>query len=67
MPSAQAAGVMSRRRGVVPVSPLKPPALPLGLPLRVQLRAGNGQCWEETYSAAGTRQNGPTRFRATAD
>ncbi|MHC4416919.1 MAG: hypothetical protein ACYS0G_16755, partial [Planctomycetota bacterium] len=43
------------------------PALPLQLPLRVQLQAATGQCWEATYSEAGTKQNDERRFRAKAD
>jgi hypothetical protein len=43
------------------------PALPLPLPLRVQLHAGNGSCWEATYSAAGVKKNLPAEFKAKAD
>jgi cysteine-rich repeat protein len=43
------------------------PVLPLATPLRVQLLAGNGQCWEAVYSAAGVRRNLPAEFKAKAD
>jgi DNA-binding beta-propeller fold protein YncE len=41
------------------------PAMPLPLPLRVQLQAREGFCWEADYSAAPT--NTQERFRASAD
>ena len=37
--------------------------LPLGLPARVQLQSGNGQCWEATFDTAGTRANDGTQYR----
>mgnify|MGYP001264823600 CR=1 FL=1 len=40
------------------------PALPLATPLRVQLQAANGECWEARYLAAGVRGNTPKAFRA---
>jgi cysteine-rich repeat protein len=43
------------------------PALPLPLPLRVQLHAGNGNCWEASYSAAGVKKNDGITFKAKAD
>jgi cysteine-rich repeat protein len=43
------------------------PALPLPLPLRAQLHAGNGTCWEATYSATGLKKNTPAEFKAKAD
>jgi hypothetical protein len=41
------------------------PSFPVGLPLRAQLQAANGECWEATYSTTAT--NGPVRFSAKAD
>jgi 6-phosphogluconolactonase (cycloisomerase 2 family) len=41
------------------------PVLPLGLPVRVQLQASNGECWEATYSAA--QVNTSTGFVARPD
>lgn len=43
------------------------PALPLGLPVRVQLQGAHGPCWEATFSAAGARKNDAARFQGTAD
>jgi hypothetical protein len=43
------------------------PALPLPLPIRVQLLAGNGECWEATYSSAQFQTNTPTEFDGKAD
>ena len=43
------------------------PAPPLGLPLRVQLQAENGACFEATYSAVDVVRNEPGRFRTCAD
>jgi len=37
--------------------------LPLGLPARVQLQSGNGQCWEATFDSAGTSANDGTQYR----
>ena len=42
-----------------------PPAFPLGVPVRVQLQASNGECWEATYSAPAV--NNSTSFSATPD
>jgi hypothetical protein len=39
--------------------------LPFTAPVRVQLQADNGQCWEATYSTA-TRSNAP-QFQAKSD
>ena len=41
---------------------LSPPTLPLNLPVRVQLQAASGECWETIYSSA--RVNDTTRFKA---
>ena len=41
---------------------VRPPDMPLGLPLRVQLQGANGVCWEAVFGAATT--NEPGRFRA---
>jgi 6-phosphogluconolactonase (cycloisomerase 2 family) len=51
--------VRGKDRNVPPV------ALPLGLPVRVQLQASNGNCWDATYSAPAG--NTSSRFRARAD
>ena len=37
--------------------------LPLGLPARVQLQSGNGECWEATFDSAGTSANDSTQYR----
>jgi hypothetical protein len=47
--------------------PLGLPALPLPLPLRVQLQAREGMCWEARYSAAGVVENTVTEFQARPD
>jgi DNA-binding beta-propeller fold protein YncE len=41
------------------------PAMPLGLPVRVQLQSSLGECWEATYSAA--RANDSSHFVARPD
>jgi len=38
------------------------PALPLALPLRVQLQAESGACWEARFGATGVRENGAIVF-----
>jgi subtilisin family serine protease len=58
--TVSARGSLSSRRPAFPAPPLAPP-------LRVQLQAGNGQCWEATYSAAGVQRNSARQFRAQAD
>jgi hypothetical protein len=40
------------------------PTLPLATPLRVQLQAANGECWEARYLSAGVRKNTREMFRA---
>jgi hypothetical protein len=47
--------------------PLGLPGLPLPLPLRVQLQATEGMCWEGRYSAAGVVENTATEFHARPD
>ncbi|TMA72273.1 MAG: DUF4215 domain-containing protein [Deltaproteobacteria bacterium] len=42
---------------------LAPPALPLGLPTRVQLQSSNGGCWEALFSAAGMKKNATDAFK----
>jgi hypothetical protein len=42
------------------------PTLPLALPLRVQLHAASGACFQTAHSAAGVSQNDASRFRASA-
>jgi 6-phosphogluconolactonase (cycloisomerase 2 family) len=39
-----------------------PVALPLGLPVRVQLQAANGECWEAVYASA--TKSDASRFKA---
>lgn len=46
---------------------LSPPALPVPLPLRLQLHVRDGECAEAIYSPAGVIENSLTRFRALAD
>lgn len=41
--------------------------LPLALPVRAQLQAENGKCWEATFSAAGASSNTAQYFKAKAD
>ena len=41
------------------------PALPLGVPVRVQLQAANGECWETLYPTATV--NDGARFISRAD
>lgn len=43
------------------------PPLPLGFPLRVQLRASNGLCQESVYSSTGVQRNDGRRFTGRAD
>jgi 6-phosphogluconolactonase (cycloisomerase 2 family) len=43
---------------------LELPSLPLGLPVRAQLQASNGECWEATYSTANMSS---VRFSARPD
>jgi len=45
---------------------LETPALPLALPVRVQLQAENGECWEARYFELGTLRNDTSRFKAEA-
>jgi hypothetical protein len=40
------------------------PTLPLATPLRVQLQAANGECWEARYLVASVRGSTPKMFRA---
>jgi hypothetical protein len=46
---------------------LAPPALPLPLPVLVQVQDASGACWEATHSAAGVEANGDTRFVGRSD
>ncbi len=55
------AKVMVKGRG----SNLELPALPLTLPVTVQLRAENGECWGATYFLEGAK-NTPDQFKAKA-
>jgi hypothetical protein len=43
------------------------PGLPLPVPLRVQLQAASGVCWEAVFSSAGVMANDGRQFRARAD
>jgi hypothetical protein len=40
---------------------------PLATPLRVQLRANDGACWEASYSATGVQRNDAAGFTARSD
>lgn len=40
------------------------PSLPLALPLRAQLHAPNGQCWETRHFEVGVKRNDATTFKA---
>jgi hypothetical protein len=40
---------------------------PTPVDLLVQLQAGNGQCWEASFSDGGVLQNAPRKFKAKAD
>jgi hypothetical protein len=42
------------------------PSMPLDLPLRVQLQAENGACWEARYGTDGLSRNDAHQFRGTA-
>jgi len=39
---------------------------PLALPMRIQLQATTGACWEATYDAAGAKNNDAERFSGVA-
>jgi hypothetical protein len=43
------------------------PALPAPLPLRVQLTAENGACFESVFSATGTTRNDAARYQGKSD
>jgi hypothetical protein len=43
------------------------PALPLQLPVRVQLQRQGGDCWEATYSGAHASKNDEYQFKGKAD
>jgi cysteine-rich repeat protein len=45
---------------------LSMPAMPVGVPVRVQLSGGT-TCWEATYSATGVRRNDDTLFKGKGD
>jgi len=47
--------------------PLPTLGLPLNLPVRVQLHASSGACWETVYSAAGVSRNDGTLFKGKSD
>jgi hypothetical protein len=42
------------------------PALPVSLPLRAQLQADNGQCWESQFVQLGVSKNDAKLFRGKA-
>ena len=42
-------------------------SLPLSLPVTAQLQAENGQCWEATFSTAGSKKNDATQFKGKSD
>jgi len=56
----RAAIIVKAADGTIPVPPL-----PLTPPVRVQMQASNGECWEATYSAP--LENDPSLFQARAD
>lgn len=58
---AGAAKIVTSARG----EPLLLPAAPYALPVRAQLQAANGTCWEATYSAP--RKNDAAQFKAKSD
>jgi hypothetical protein len=43
------------------------PALPLAVPLRVQLQRRGGECWEAVYSSVGLVRSDSTQFKGKAD
>ena len=43
------------------------PSLPLVPPVRAQLQASNGECWEATFDAADVKRNDGAEFRARGD
>jgi hypothetical protein len=59
------AGVAGRAQAKAAASGdlLDPPSLPLALPARVQLQAGNGTCFEATYDTGGVIRNTDIEFR----
>jgi len=52
-------------RGKGPNLPVS--ALPLALPVIVQLQATHGACWAATYSASGAGANDASRFSGRSD
>jgi uncharacterized delta-60 repeat protein len=46
---------------------LATPALPLGLPARVQLQVAGGACWEATFDVTGAKRNDSERFSGKGD
>jgi len=50
-----------------PQPAFSPAPPPLSLPLRAQLWARDGSCWEATYSPAGVRTNVARSFNAKSD
>jgi CSLREA domain-containing protein len=42
------------------------PTLPMTLPLRAQVQAENGQCWESEFDTRGVKKNDAKHFRAKA-
>ena len=44
-----------------------PPLDTFGLPLRVQLRSGNGQCWEANHSTTDVIRHDTQTFKARPD
>jgi hypothetical protein len=55
--------VIARARGVHAPTP----ALPIALPVSVQLQAAHGPCWEATFSASGLKTNTPEVFSGKSD
>ncbi len=42
-------------------------ALPLGLPVRVQLQASSGECWEAAFDSDGVKKNDGKTFKAKSN
>jgi hypothetical protein len=55
-------GVVAKQANLPPL-----PALPLALPVRVQLQSQSGVCWEAVFAAAGVQKNDGTTFRGRGD
>jgi hypothetical protein len=61
--AGKAAVVLKGKGDALRDRPLGVPVPPFGLPLRVQLRADGGACFEARIDAAGTSRNGDGQFK----